>query len=466
MGSAPGTIPISNVVNISVSFASSGIPGYNVANLALFTGDAFLSNPNNDLYRVYTNLATVGTDFGTTTETYTQASNVFAQQPNILNGGGFLIIVPFGAGAISAITVGGGGSGYKVGDILNVIESGASGGQVSVSTVTAQGTISAAAIYNVGINYTIINGLTTSGAASGGTSATINVTAIATETLAQAVARANTYLYYNGIIATNYGSSNTWASLAATVQGLGNQLLFLPSNSLSDISGAFSSIQLATDYFTRCLYYGSNGTAVSATVTRSFAAAYASRLLSTNYNGSNTSITMNLKQLINVVPDTTLTATLLSQLSTAGVDSYGNYGGTYPGVVSVGANKFADEAMNLIWLVTSLQVAGFNALATVSTKIPYTETGMQALKAAYRQVLTQAVSNGYLAPGSWLSSYTFGNQTLFLSNILQYGFYIYSSPVNQQSLAQITARTAPLIQIAALEAGAIQESSVLINILA
>lgn len=461
MPSTPGVIPITNVVNISVSFASSGIPGYNVANLALFTTDAFLSNTNNDLYRVYTSLSTVGSDFGTSTETYLQAQNVFAQQPNILNGGGSLIIVPIQAGAMSVVAVPGGdtGSGYKVGDTLNVVQTNAVGGTVTVLTVNGSGTISAVSIANPGILYSAANGLTLTGGS--GTSATLNITTTTTETLAQAISRANTYLYFNGIMSTSYGSPTTWVSLAAFVQAFGNQLLFLPSPTLADIAGAFTSITAASDYFVRTLYYG--GTAQQA---RLYAAAYASRLLSTNYNGSNTAITMNLKQLINVTPDPTLTTTLLSQLATAGVDSYGNYGGSYPGVVCVGANKFADEAMNLIWLITSLQVAGFNALATVGTKIPYTEPGMTALKAAYRQILALAVSNGYLAPGTWANANTFGNQSLFLQNILQYGFYIYSAPVNQQTQAQIIARQAPLVQIACLEAGAIQQSNVLVNILA
>lgn len=460
MGNQPGVIPISSVVNINVAFVSSGIPGYNVANLALFTTDTFLSNSNSDLYRVYNNLADVGVDFGTNTETYLQAQNVFAQQPNILNGGGNLIIVPIQNGAMSTITIGAGGSGYKVNDVLNVNQTNGIGGQIQVNTVSAQGTISAASIFNVGISYSVASSLTTSGGT--GSAATINITAVATETLQQAITRANTYLYYNGIISTSYPSPTQYSSLAAFVQALGNQMIFIPSNILADISGAFTTITLASDYFARCLWYGS-GTAQQA---RLFAAAYASRLLATNYNGSNTAITMAYKPLINVIPDTTLSTTLLSQLATAGVDSYGNFGGTYPGTVSVGANKYADQAMNLIWLITSLQVAGFNALAAIGTKIPYTENGMSALKASYRLVMSQAVTNGYLAPGTWQSSYTFGNQALFLTNISNNGFYIYSSPVNQQTLAQINARQAPLVQIAALESGAIQESSVLVNILA
>ena len=52
----------------------------------------------------------------------------------------------------------------------------------------------------------------------------------------------------------------------------------------------------------------------------------------------------------------------------------------------------------------------------------------------------------------------------FVSNILQYGFYIYSSPVSQQSAANRAARIAPAISIAAKEAGAIQSANILVYI--
>jgi len=309
-----------------------------------------------------------------------------------------------------------------------------------------------------GFGYTVSAGNATTGGF--GTACTINITGTATETLIQAIARGNTYLYYGGILSTSYGSNSTWAALAASVQALGNQILFLPSNSISDIYGAFNTIATAIDYFTRCLYYG--GTAQQA---RLFAAAYAGKLLATNYSGSATSINMNFQQLTNVVPDTTLTTTLLAALAASGVDAYGNYGGSYPGVVeSGGVNKYADEVANLVWLVTQLQVAGFNALATAGTKVTQTEGGMNILKAAYRLVLQQAVSNRYLAPGTWTSADTFGNQQKFLQNIASFGFYIYSSPVSAQTTAQRTARQAPLIQIACKEAGAIDSSNILVTI--
>lgn len=457
MGNTPGVIPISSVINVAVNFSSAGIPGYNVNNIGLFTTDSFLSNPNNDLYRVYNTATAVGTDFGTTTETYLQALNVFAQSPNILNGNGNLIIIPIQSGAISTVGITAAGTGYKVGDVLNITQTGGNQGAVTVTTIGGYGAVTGISLTVPGYGYAVQSGNATTGGF--GTGCTINITGVGTETLIQAINRANTYLYFAGILSTNYGANTTWAALAASVQGFGNQILFLPSPTIGDIYGAFTTIQLATDYFTRCLYYG--GTAQQA---RLFAAAFAGKLLSTNYAGSNTAINMNFQQLVNVVPDTTLTTTLLSALSTAGVDAYGNYGGSYPGVVDVGANKYADEVANLVWLITSLQVAGFNALATVGTKITQTENGMNQLKAAYRLVMQQAVSNRYLAPGTWTSADTFGNQQKFLQNITSFGFYIYSSPVSQQTTAQRASRQAPLIQIAAKESGAINQSNILVTI--
>jgi hypothetical protein len=89
---------------------------------------------------------------------------------------------------------------------------------------------------------------------------------------------------------------------------------------------------------------------------------------------------------------------------------------------------------------------------------------MSGLKAAYRAVLDQAVANQYCAPGQWNSATTFGNQTDFIANIAQKGYYIYSAPVSQQSQANRAARVAPLVQIALKEAGAIHSSSVVIYV--
>jgi hypothetical protein len=79
-------------------------------------------------------------------------------------------------------------------------------------------------------------------------------------------------------------------------------------------------------------------------------------------------------------------------------------------------------------------------------------------------VLEQAITNGFVAAGSWTSSTTFGNQQDLLNNISQRGYYIYSLPVAQQLPSVRTTRQAPLVQMAIKYAGAIHSSSVIVNI--
>ena len=111
---------------------------------------------------------------------------------------------------------------------------------------------------------------------------------------------------------------------------------------------------------------------------------------------------------------------------------------------------------NLTWLLGALQIATFNGLAGTPTKIPQTESGMNTIKGYVLGVLTQAVTNGFLAPGAWTST-TFGNPVDLIRNVADTGFYVYSQPISQQAQAQRQARTAPPIQIAVKFAGAVQK---------
>jgi hypothetical protein len=117
-----------------------------------------------------------------------------------------------------------------------------------------------------------------------------------------------------------------------------------------------------------------------------------------------------------------------------------------------------------MWLSVALQIAGANCLTSTGTKIPQTETGMSTLKNAYKQVMKQAVTNGFLAPGTWTSPDYFGDQTDFLRNITEVGYYEYSLPISQQSTSDRNARIAPLVQIACKTSGAIHSSDVLVEV--
>lgn len=85
-------LSLENVINISVSESPLGANAFNTSNLALFS-DETPGGGFTDDYKIYLEPSEVGTDFGTSSVTYKQALAVFSQNPNILAGGGALIVI-------------------------------------------------------------------------------------------------------------------------------------------------------------------------------------------------------------------------------------------------------------------------------------------------------------------------------------------------------------------------------------
>jgi hypothetical protein len=369
-------IDISNVVTISVSEAPAGLSDFQVNNLLILTRETAVVSPGN--FGVYLNPTDVGTDWGTSSEVYAMANLIFSQQPNIITGGGSLIIA-------------------------------------------AQGS---------------------------------------SETLAAAIARLEPLVFFGGVLWAGYAPSDgDILAAGAVVQPL-RKMLFASSYLAAsvDTGEIFDDVKAAGYTYVRCLLY-----TISAQSARYMAAAYAGRAMSTDFSGSLTTATMHMKELVGVLPDPSITQAILNKCKTVGADVYINIGGLSK-VFCTGGNTYYDSVYNLTWLVFALQVAGFNAIATTSTKLPQTETGMAVLRGAYLNVLTQAVVNGYSAPGTWNGAIPFGSPAVFARNVAQLGFYLYSAPVSTQSQADRLARKAPLVQIAVKEAGAIQSSSVIVNV--
>lgn len=278
---------------------------------------------------------------------------------------------------------------------------------------------------------------------------------LSSETLASAITRTQNLVQYFGVMSAAIESQADMLAAAAVIQTT-NLIGFFVQTSTASIAPGGSLDLLRTGSFTqsRGLFYDD----ITANALN-FQAAYAGRALSTNFNGSLTTQDMDLKTLATIQSDPGLTQTYWNEAQTAGADTYPSWAGV-PAVSTSGANNYFDQVYNLQWLSIALQVAGFNYLASTSTKIPQTENGVAGLKAAYVAVLNQAVSNGYLAPGVWNSATTFGNQVDLVNAVAQLGYYIYSSPVALQSQTARAARQAPLIQIAAKQAGSINTSSV------
>jgi len=283
---------------------------------------------------------------------------------------------------------------------------------------------------------------------------------VASETIDAAITRTQGLVQYFGVMSAKIESQADMLAVAAVLQTVNKIGFFVQRLATSvDVGGSLDLLRSGGFTKSRGLYYGSATDAPALLML----ASYAGRALSVNFAGSNTTATMNLKDLATVQPDPTMTQTIYGKAKAAGADIYASIQGV-PKVLSFGANKFFDQVYNLGWFVGALQVAGFNYLAQTSTKIPQTEQGMDGLKGAYRSVCSAAVTNQYSAPGKWTSPTTFGVQQDLLDNVQQFGFYIYSGPISQQLQADRDARVAPLVQIALKEAGALHSSTVIVNV--
>ncbi len=178
---------------------------------------------------------------------------------------------------------------------------------------------------------------------------------------------------------------------------------------------------------------------------------------------------MNLKTLPGQDADQAMDDTQSLACATAGVDIYISMGSSGIGgssvskvIISTANGGKVDDVYNAVAYGSDLQVAYFNTLATVQTKISQTEDGMDVIKKGLRKVCDQYVTNGFLAPGEWTSPDTFGDVEDLFRNIEDLGYYIFTSPVADQDEADRIAGIAPLCQIAGKEAGAVLKGNVLV----
>lgn len=483
-------LPITNIINVSVTDTPSGLTEKNVNSLALFTNEA----PDNiDPYGIYISASQVAADYGTDSVTAAMASAIFSQSPNILSGNGRLVILPLQS-SVSA-TPG------------NIVTADISGNLVSLLAVSAgdlKVTINGVANNLTGLNFTgcetlvdiaailqgrLIDATVTAntteitfvskkvgtestvalGSVSGGAGVDLSgvgylhqATATPTgganssgETILAAIARTSGQVGYAGVITNLDLNDAAIEAVAAGVQAL--DLIFIHHvASTQDVAGVATTISTATDKKTRLVLYTPGMAAANL-----MKAAYAGRAFSVNFGGSNTSQTLNLKALATITPDTGITQTIYNNALTAGIDLYVDYEGV-PCLLSTGGNDFFDNVYSDLALKFSLQTAGFNFLRQTNTKVPQTESGMNGLKDSYEQIMEQYVRNGCIAPGSWTSSETFGNPEILRNNILTRGYYVYSLPIVQQNSTERAQRKAPLVQMAVKRAGAIHTSDVLV----
>lgn len=185
------------------------------------------------------------------------------------------------------------------------------------------------------------------------------------------------------------------------------------------------------------------------------------RLLTVDYSGSNTAITLKFKQEPGVVAEN-INDTQWQNLKTKGVNVFANYDNDtailQEGTMSSGV--FADQIGFADWFATTAQTAVWNRLYT-GTRIPQTDDGMHELKAATEQVCVQAGRNGYIAAGTWQTE---GFGTLEYGDFMPTGFYVYQGLVADQDEADRGQRIATPQQVALKLAGAVHSVNIAVTI--
>lgn len=480
-------LSLSNVIRVTVQGVQRSIGVKNINRVALFTNEPSNSN---EAFIIVNEPSTIVKAYGTNSLTARMAQNVFAQNANLNTGRGYLVVIPMKAAvnataasfstpeianvtAFQAVKDGSlkittNGQAYDItgldfsnvanlSDVANILQQNFSDVVITVNgTKIIFGAKSLGEASSVvlssgtggtdisGENYlNIATGTTTQGANSSG------------ETLEEALERTMSLVDYTGVMTTLFMEDAAITPVSAFVNA--NDLIWVNVwYSASAINGACKDIQQATQTQTRCLVY-TNGLEDA----KLMMAAYVGRAFSVNFSGTQTSQTMNLKTLVNVLPDNGIDQTSYTAAKDVGVDLYVSYEGD-PGVLSSGGNSYFDVVYENMALKFHAQIGLYNALKTTGTKIPQTESGMASLRNALAQVFIQFVRNGVLAPGTWNSSQTFGDPEVFRQNIENQGWYVYSLPIALQIQSEREQRIAPMIQGACKRAGAIHEADVLI----
>lgn len=467
-------LSIANVFTVSVSQPGATAGEYNTSNVGLISHEEPNDSFGDDPYKLYLEPTEVGLDFGTDSTTYKMAVAIFSQSPNILGPGGYLAIIK----AVTAIQTVAFDATPASGVFKLNFESGASAdinfgdtaAQIQTKLRAVEGLELCTVTGDIPTGLSVYtnhfgeadlmtvsdNTLETAGAVAVGVTVAQPTEG---ETLDEAITRSAPLIEYFGILSSAVHSDADILAAAALVQTQ-NKLLFVAHNDPASIepAGILDQLRTGTLRQSRGLFYG--GTVLEAL---QFAAAYAGRALSVNFDGNNTTITMHLKDLTGIQPDPSMTQTLKVKAEEAGADIMVSIQGVTK-VFSSGENMFFDRIYNQLWIVGRFQIAGFNLYASTPTKIPQTEDGALQLLSVLRKVCEAGVTNQYLAPGEWDSPVTFGDQADLLANIRQLGYYLYSAPVAQQSAADRTDRKAPVVQAALKEAGANHSASMIVNI--
>lgn len=255
-------------------------------------------------------------------------------------------------------------------------------------------------------------------------------------------------------------SDSDHVAVAGYIEGSANKHRYgITSNEGAIINNPSDTTNVA--YLIKAGKYNRTYVQYSSTSLYAIISAFA-RMMTTNYGGNNTVITLMYKQEPVVVAEN-LNVTQLSTLqgfnanvfaaynnNTAILESFVGGDGIYADV-SFGADNFAIQ----------LQTDLYNLLYLSPTKIPQTDPGTHQITTVIKNDCVQYVNNGFIAPGVWNVG---GFGTLQQGDFMPTGYYIFAPSVNVQNPTDRAARKSVPIQVAIKLAGAVQTVNVAVTV--
>lgn len=340
------------------------------------------------------------------------------------------------------------GTGYALNDILTVVQSGASGGTLKVTSIGSGGTVTGVSLVTGGSGYSAATGLATTVSPSGGTGCTIDVSAVAAESLLEALqaCRSINDDWYACFVCDAAKADHE--AIAAWIEAATPFSVYFGTTQDADVltvatTDVCSNLKAAN--YTRSLMQYSTDTPYAAAAIMGYS-------MGQNTGLANSAYTLKFKQEVGVETED-LTATQINYAEGKNCNLYLSYAGDYEifeqGKVSSG--QFFDEIINLDMLASNIQLNVMDLLYQ-NPKIPQTDAGQTQIIRACNEACDEAVKIGFLAPGQWT-----GSDILNLStdDILPNGYLCQSEPYSEQSSADREARKAMPVYVAIKEAGAV-----------
>jgi hypothetical protein len=483
--------PLDTIINVSVTSVPQGLANFKLANFCIFTTEASATQMQNTV-EIYRSYADVTKEFGTNSETAKMASAIFSATLQLSSAEGSLMIYKMTVGTTNAT-----GATFTTIPITTTVfnnlkaESNASIGvnlngntfQISnLNFTTIQNNsdivkmlqkklvdveVSLTSSNEILFKTRKIGGTTGITFTSGTTGADLTASTLldisngtagggsgaSGQSLIDAVNDAKQTHFFLGF-ATNLRMEDALVESTSTaVQAIGDKIFFYATSTTEDfdVSNSFAKrIADKNETKTRITYHPTQANEI--------ACAIATWTVAVNMNGTNTATTIHLKELNGISP-----VSYNPDALDCGIDLYTIVQGGKNAVLASSVNDFVDNVFTDIGIKFYMQVEVFNVLATTNTKIPQTEKGIAAITSAQQKVFERYRTVGYIAPGTWNSPQTIGdNRDLQLQQVAQNGYFIYNTPLSLQPQADREDRKFPLSQSVAKRAGAFHSGNIII----